>query len=100
MRVEILLLVFSLMAVTYLPRLIPLYLFNGKVNLFFARFLRFIPYTILGVMAFPGFYESIKGNAVFSAVCMTSAVVISYLTENVIAAVVGSVIVAVVLSYF
>lgn len=100
MRPEILLLVLAMTAVTYLPRLIPLFLFNGKVNPLLARFLRFVPFTVLGVMALPGFYKSINGKPLYSAVCMVSAVLIAYFTENVIASVIGTVAAAVVLSYF
>lgn len=99
MRIEILFLIIAMALVTYLPRLIPLYMYNGKVSPLFTRFLRFIPYSILGVMALPGFYKSVKGEILHSFICMTGAVLIVYITENVIAAVFFSVLIAIGLSY-
>lgn len=99
MRLEIFLLIIAMMAVTWLPRLLPLYLFNGKVNPLVTRFLRFVPYTVLGVMALPGFYESVKGSVLYSFLCMSGAAVVAYFSENIIAAVLASVCIALALSY-
>ena len=99
MRIEIFLLILAMMTVTYLPRLLPLYLFKGKVDPFVARFLRFIPYTVLGVMALPGFYESVKGSYINSFLCMSGAALVAYFSENIILSVLASVCIALLLSY-
>lgn len=41
--------------VTYLPRVLPLAVFTGKLRSPFLRsFLEYVPYAVLGAMTFPG----------------------------------------------
>ncbi len=43
--------------VTYLPRVLPLTLFTGKLaSPFWQSFLAYVPYAVLGAMTFPGIF--------------------------------------------
>lgn len=65
--------------VTYLPRVLPLTVFRGKIKSRFIRnFLEYVPYAVLGAMTFPG---------------------ILYATDQMACAVAGT-LVAVVVAYF
>lgn len=43
--------------VTYIPRVLPLTIFQGKIKSRFLRnFLQYVPYAALGAMTFPGIF--------------------------------------------
>jgi len=43
--------------VTYIPRVLPLTIFQGKIRSRFLRnFLQYVPYAALGAMTFPGIF--------------------------------------------
>lgn len=43
--------------VTYIPRVLPLTVFQGKIRSRFLRnFLQYVPYAALGAMTFPGIF--------------------------------------------
>ena len=43
--------------VTYIPRVLPLTVFQGKIKSRFLRnFLQYVPYAALGAMTFPGIF--------------------------------------------
>lgn len=65
--------------VTYIPRVLPLTVFQGKIKSRFLRnFLQYVPYAALGAMTFPGIF---------------------YATENMLCAFLGTA-VAVVAAFF
>jgi len=72
-------------AVTYLPRLVPMYLVDvekipGRLKLF----LSFIPYAALGALILPGSISAVSGKPVVSALGIASAVVIAWFNTNII----------------
>jgi len=71
--------------VTYLPRLIPMYLIDvdripGRLKLF----LSFIPYAALGALILPGSISAVSGKPVVSALGIASAVIIAWFNSNII----------------
>lgn len=65
--------------VTYIPRVLPLTVFQGKIKSRFLRnFLQYVPYAALGAMTFPGIF---------------------YATENMLCALLGTA-VAIVAAFF
>ncbi len=55
-----LLAVASMAAVTFLPRFVPLALFNRRIQSVYLRsFLHYIPFAVLGSMVFPGILFSV-----------------------------------------
>lgn len=72
-------------AVTYIPRLIPMYLINmeripGRLRLF----LSFIPYAALGALILPGSISAVSGRPLVSGLGIASAVVIAWFNSNII----------------
>lgn len=79
--------------VTYLPRLIPMYLVDvekipGKIKLF----LSFIPYAALGALILPGSISAVNGKPIVSALGIASAVIIAWFNSNIIVTVLLTVI--------
>lgn len=75
---KILLIIFIMALVTYLPRVIPLAIFRKKIkNKFLQSFLLYIPYGVLAAMVFPDIFYSTKTFS--SAVCGTIvALILAY----------------------
>lgn len=82
---EIIWIIILMGAVTYLPRLIPMYLIDveripGRLKLF----LSFIPYAALGALILPGSISAVSGKPVVSALGIASAVIIAWFNSNII----------------
>ncbi len=82
---DIFIIIISMGAVTYLPRLLPMYFIDvekipGKLKLF----LSFIPYAALGALILPGSISAINGKPVVSAMGIISAVIIAWFNSNII----------------
>ena len=90
-NVNILYIIAGMTAVTYLPRLLPFYIFS-KINLSkrMMLFLKCIPYSALGALIFPDVLSSVPSVyiAVFGAAV---AALLTYKFENMIIAVAGAV---------
>jgi len=56
---QILLYIFIMAGVTYLIRMLPLVIFQQKIeNRFVRSFLFYVPYAVLGAMTFPAIFSS------------------------------------------
>lgn len=90
-NVNILYIIAGMTIVTYLPRLLPFYIFS-KINLSkrMMLFLKCIPYSALGALIFPDVLSSVPSVyiAVFGAAV---AAVLTYRFENMIITVAGAV---------
>jgi len=87
------LVVLGMALVTYLPRVIPLvFLRNLKVPPFIDRFLKYIPYSILGALIFPGIIHS-SGTLLPSIIGSITALILAWLEVNLIITVIGSILV-------
>ncbi len=90
-NVNILYIIAGMTAVTYLPRLLPFYIFS-KINLSkrMMLFLKCIPYSALGALIFPDVLSSVP--SVYIAVLGTAvAAALTYKFENMIVTVAGTV---------
>lgn len=90
-NVNILYIIAGMTVVTYLPRLLPFYIFS-KINLSkrMMLFLKCIPYSALGALIFPDVLSSVP--SVYIAVLGTAvAALLTYKFENMIVTVAGTV---------
>lgn len=90
-NVNILYIIAGMAVVTYLPRLLPFYIFS-KINLSkrMMLFLKCIPYSALGALIFPDVLSSVP--SVYIAVLGTAvAAALTYKFENMIITVAGAV---------
>ncbi len=86
--------------VTYLPRMIPLVVFqNIKLPNFLQGVLKNVPYATLGALIFPGILF-IQDDISFGLIGATVAFTLAYLGANVIVVVIGSILFLSVVSYF
>ena len=87
--------IFGMALVTFLPRILPLVFFrNINLSPFFLRFLRYIPYTILGALIFPGIFFS-TGTVIPAIVGCITAILLAWLGLNLLFIVLGSVFITV-----
>lgn len=89
---KILLVIFGMAIVTYIPRVLPFYIFS-KMNLSkrMMLFLKCIPYSALGALIIPDIFRSVEGNNMASAVGAITAIVLTYIFKNMILTVAGSI---------
>lgn len=92
MNSNILMVIVGMALVTYLPRILPFYLFS-KMNLSkrMMLFLKCIPYTALGALILPDVFSAVEGNNAASLIGAVTAVVLTYLFKNMIVTVIGAI---------
>ena len=75
---RILLVIFVMALVTYLPRVIPLAIFRKKIkNKYIQSFLMYMPYGVLAAMVFPDIFTST--SSLISAICgALAALILAY----------------------
>ena len=75
---RILIAIFIMALVTYLPRMLPLAIFKKKIqNKFIRSFLIYVPYAVLAAMTFPEIFSST--SSLVSALAGTAvAIVLAY----------------------
>jgi branched-subunit amino acid transport protein len=74
---SIIMLIFLMTAVTYLPRLLPmLFLAERPLPPFWRRFLTFIPFAALGALIIPGVFQAVPGRPV-PVLCGIGAAIVS-----------------------
>jgi len=82
---KVLTVIVFMMLVTYLPRMLPMYLINvEKIPLILKDFLSFIPYAALGALILPGSISAISGKPEVSALAIMAAAVIAWFNSNII----------------
>lgn len=75
---RILIAIFIMALVTYLPRMLPLAIFKRKIqNKFIRSFLAYVPYAVLAAMTFPEIFSS-TSNLISALVGTAVAVALSY----------------------
>lgn len=75
---RILIAVFIMAAVTYLPRMIPLVFMKRKIeNRFIRSFLQYMPYAVLAAMTFPDILYS-TSSMISALVGLAVALVLAY----------------------
>ena len=92
MNSNVLMVIVGMALVTYLPRILPFYLFS-KMNLSkkMMLFLKCIPYTALGALILPDVFSAVEGNNAASLIGAVTAVVLTYLFKNMIVTVIGAI---------
>ena len=92
MNSNVLIVIAGMALVTYLPRILPFYLFS-KMNLSkrMMLFLKCIPYTALGALILPDVFSAVEGNNAASLIGAVTAVVLTYLFKNMIVTVIGAI---------
>lgn len=90
---DLVLLIFAMAAVTYLPRMAPLVFLDSKrIPPVLRRFFRFIPYAALGALIFPGIITSAGTEHIPAALVGTAAAVgLAWTTGNVMLVVAGAI---------
>lgn len=90
---KVLLAVFLMAVVTYLPRVFPIAIFRYKIeSTFFKSFLYYIPFAVLGAMTFPSVLAS-TGNLYSSMVGMGAALILAYYEQGLMKTALGAVLV-------
>ena len=92
MNNNVLMVIAGMALVTYLPRILPFYLFS-KMNLSkrMMLFLKCIPYTALGALIPPDVFSAVEGNSTASLIGAVTGVVLTYLFKNMIVTVIGAI---------
>ncbi len=95
-----LLIIFGMALVTYIPRMLPLVFMDiEKVPDWFKAILRNVPYAALGALIFPGIL-TVHENIWFGIIGGITAIVVALLGANLILVVMSSIITLMVLSVF
>lgn len=81
---RVLICVFLMALVTYIPRVLPLTIFRKKIKSKYIRsFLDYTPYAVLGAMTFPDVFTST--GSIYSALAGTAvALVLSYFRKGLV----------------
>ena len=88
---KMLMAVFLMAAVTYLPRVFPIAVFTRKIeSQFFKSFLYYIPFAVLGAMTFPGILAA-TSNFYGSLVGLVVALILAYYEQGLMKVALGAV---------
>jgi len=91
MSSNIVMMVVAMGVVTYIPRMLPFILFNGReLPPFIQRVLQNIPYATLGALIFPGVLY-IQEDIRFGVLGAACAFILAYIGANVMVVIVGAI---------
>lgn len=91
---NMILLILAMMAVTYIPRLLPFFIVSNKnLSKRFTRFLTFIPYTALGALLIPGVFSATPQMPQASLLGIGFAFIYGWYKGGIIIPVLGSIMV-------
>ena len=86
------LLVLGMTAVTYLPRLLPLTVLQGRrLGRRISLFLSYIPYAAIGALVIPGGLNAIEGNPIASVVGLVAALLSAWFFKSFLLTIVVSI---------
>lgn len=89
---NMMLIIIGMAIVTYIPRVLPLTVLEGKeLNPFFQSVLKNIPYAVLGALIFPGILF-IQDDIWFGIAGAAAAFVLAFLGADVMFVVLGSIV--------
>ncbi|MBP2655755.1 MAG: branched-chain amino acid transport [Firmicutes bacterium] len=87
----------GMMIVTYIPRCLPVFMIEWVViPRWLNRWLKSIPYAVLGALIFPGILTVDKNLPLIGVIGGVAAIIISYLNLSIIYVVFGSIMVTIV----
>ncbi len=100
MKSEIIWMIIGMGLVTYIPRMLPFLLFQGKeLPPFLQGVLKNVPYATLGALIFPAIFFIQKDDIWYGVLGACAAFLVSFLGANVIVVVLSSIVVLTVYSY-
>lgn len=100
MKSEIIWMIVGMGLVTYIPRMLPFVLFQGKeLPPFIQGVLKNVPYAALGALIFPAILFIQKDDVWYGVLGAAVAFIASFLGANVIVVVLGSIAVLTVYSF-
>lgn len=89
---NIMLIVIGMTVVTYIPRMVPFFVFSGKeLPNRLKMFLEFVPYTALGALIIPGAIDAIPNEPFVAIIGLMFAFIYSYKKGDIIISVIGSI---------
>lgn len=92
---NVLILILGMAIVTYIPRLLPFIMVDGKqLSPKLEKFLTFIPYTALGALIFPGVLTAIPEMPLAASAGIAFAFLFAWYKGSVIIPVLGSILVS------
>lgn len=98
---HIIYMIIGMAIVTYIPRMLPLVVLNGKkMNPFLQGVLKNVPYAALGALIVPGIFLVDPENILFGGIGAAVAFIVAYLGANVIFVVLSSIVALSIYSYF
>lgn len=100
MNNQLLLVILGMAVVTYIPRMLPLVVLNGKnIPSFLQRVLKNVPYAALGALIVPGVFLVEQNDIWFGIIGFLVAFLAAYLGANVIVVVLVSIIILSIYTY-
>ncbi|WP_040204475.1 AzlD domain-containing protein [Neobacillus jeddahensis] len=100
MKSEIIWMIIGMGLVTYIPRMLPFVLFKGKeLPPFIQGVLKNVPYATLGALIFPAIIFIQEDDIWYGVLGAAAAFIVAFLGANVIAVVLGSIVVLALYSY-
>jgi len=95
-------LLITLMAiVTYLPRVLPLYIMRDlKIPNWLKKWLSLIPYAALGALIFPGILNAVPNQPLWGLFLGIFAFLLAWFSKNLIVIVLSTIILNIVILYF
>ncbi|MBM4764186.1 AzlD domain-containing protein [Bacillus sp. B15-48] len=91
MSKEIVFMIIGMGIVTFLPRMLPFIMFNGKeLPPFIQGILKNVPYATLGALIFPAVFF-IQEDLLYGVIGVAAAFIIALLGANVIVVVIGAI---------
>ncbi len=92
--INCLLCILIMAAVTYLPRVLPVTLFRGRIRSRYIRtFLDYTPYAVLGALTFPDIFSS-TGNLLSAAAGTVTALILAYFKRGLVVVAIGAILTA------
>jgi len=89
---EVMMIIIGMTIVTYIPRLIPFLIINGKpLPNKLRQFLNYVPYTALGALIIPSAIDAIPNKPIVSIVGLSFAACYSYVKGGIIITVIGTI---------
>ena len=85
---DLFILIFLMLALTYIPRVAPFYLMDTEsIPPILKRFLSFIPYAALGALIMPGSIDAVSGRPGISLFAVFVAGIVAWFSRDIIASV-------------
>ena len=91
-QTPMILLLAGMMAVTYVPRLIPFFMIrNLRLQPRLKRFLELIPFTAIGALVLPGLFSSVPGHPAAMLLGISFAIIWSWFKGGMMVPVSGAI---------